>query len=118
GPVNVHEFEEVAKQKLHKLAYDFIAGGVEDEMTLRSNRAAYQHWYLVPRVMTDVSNVDTSATIFGVKVPAPILVAPTGGKNLVLPNAETIVAKACAKSKTLFCTGAGAERAVEEGEVN
>ena len=30
GPVNIHEFEEIAKRKLHKLAYDFIAGGVED----------------------------------------------------------------------------------------
>lgn len=114
GPVNVHEFEELAKRKLHKLAYDFIAGGVEDELTLRANREAYQHWYLVPRVLTDVSNVDTSAEVFGVKMPAPILVAPTGGKNLVLPNAETIVAKACAQSQTLFCTGSGAERAVGE----
>jgi hypothetical protein len=51
GPINVHEFEEVAKRKLHKLAYDFIAGGVEDELTLRANREAYTRWYLVPRVM-------------------------------------------------------------------
>lgn len=114
GPINVHEFEDVAKRKLHKLAYDFIAGGVEDEMTLAANREAYKHWYLVPRVMTDVSNVDTSAELFGVKMPAPILVAPTGGKNLVLPNAEAVVAKACAKTSTLFCTGSGAERAVDE----
>lgn len=116
GPVNVHEFEEAAKRKLHKLAFDFIAGGVEDEQTLRANRAAYEHWYLVPRVMTDVSNVDTSVTLFGAKVPSPILVAPTGGKNLVLPNAESIVAKACASSKTLFCTGSGAERATEDAD--
>lgn len=114
GPVNAHEFEEIAKRKLHKLAYDFIAGGVEDELTLRANRAAYERWDLVPRVMTDVSQVDTSSEILGVKVPAPILVAPTGGKNLVLPNAESIVARACANSKTLFCTGSGAERAVED----
>jgi 4-hydroxymandelate oxidase len=114
GPVNVHEFEEIAKGKLHKLAYDFIAGGVEDELTLQVNRTAFQHWYLVPRVMTDVSSVDTSVTLFGVKLPSPILVAPTGGKNLVLPNAESIVARACAKSNTLFCTGSGAERAVDD----
>lgn len=115
GPVNVHEFEALAKRKLHKLAYDFIAGGVEDELTLRANREAYRHWYLVPRVMTDVSKVDTSTELFGVRVPAPILVAPTGGKNLVLPDAETVVARACAKTTTLFCTGSGAERAVEDG---
>lgn len=114
GPVNVHEFEEVARKKLHKLAYDFIAGGVEDELTLRANREAFKHWFVIPRVLTDVSNVDTSVELFGVKLPHPILVAPTGGKNLVLPNAESIVAKACAKSNTLFCTGSGAERAVDD----
>ena len=114
GPVNVHEFEEIARRKLHKLAYDFIAGGVEDELTVRANREAFQHWYLVPRVMTDVSSVDISVTLFGVKLPSPLLVAPTGGKNLVFPNAEAVVARACAKSNTLFCTGSGAERAVED----
>lgn len=114
GPINVHEFEEEAKKRLHKMAYDFIAGGVDDELTLQANREAYKHWYLIPRVMTDVSNVDMSSTLFGVNIPAPILVAPTGGKNLVLPNAESIVAKACAASKTLFCTGSGAERAVSD----
>ncbi len=116
GPINVHEFEAVAKSKLHKMAYDFIAGGVEDELTLQANREAYKHWFLVPRVMVDVKDIDTSTELFGVKVPAPILVAPTGGKNLVLPNAESIVAKACAASKTLFCTGSGAERAIDGAE--
>ncbi|MBL8231184.1 MAG: alpha-hydroxy-acid oxidizing protein [Bryobacterales bacterium] len=114
GPVNVHEFEDIAKKKLHKLAYDFIAGGVEDELTLHANREAFKHWFLIPRVLTDVSNVDMSTEIFGVRVPQPILVAPTGGKNLVLPSAESIVAKACAKTNTLFCTGSGAERAVDD----
>ncbi|MCC6367918.1 MAG: alpha-hydroxy-acid oxidizing protein [Bryobacterales bacterium] len=118
GPVNIHEFEAVARRKLHKMAYDFIAGGVEDELTLRANREAYKHWYLVPRVMTDVSEVDTSLELFGARVPSPILVAPTGGKNLVLPNAEAVVAKACAKTNTLFCTGSGAERAVDEATAN
>src|SRR5229473_7978438 len=113
GPINVHEFEEVARRKLPKMAYDFIAGGVEDELTLQANRKAYEHWFLTPRVMTDVSNVDTSSELLGLKLPAPILIAPTGGKNLVIPNAESTVAKAATATKTLFCTGSGAERAVE-----
>src|SRR5437867_461285 len=47
GPVNVHEFEQAARRKMNKLAYDFIAGGVEDELTLEANRAAYTRGYLV-----------------------------------------------------------------------
>ena len=49
GPVNVHEFEAVARRKMNKLAYDFIAGGVEDELTLQANRAAYKRVVLLPR---------------------------------------------------------------------
>ncbi|MBI1790790.1 MAG: alpha-hydroxy-acid oxidizing protein [Acidobacteria bacterium] len=116
GPVNVHEFEAVAKQKLHKLAYDFIAGGVEDELTLRANREAYARWYLVPRVMVDVSKVDTSAEILGVKMKAPVIIAPTGGKNLVLPNADSVVGRAAVASDTVICTGTGVEKLLEESQ--
>jgi isopentenyl diphosphate isomerase/L-lactate dehydrogenase-like FMN-dependent dehydrogenase len=116
GPVNIHEFEEVAKRKLHKLAYDFIAGGVEDELTLRANRDAYTRWHLVPRVMVDVSKVDTSIELFGSKLEAPILIAPTGGKNLVLPDADSVVAKAALASKTLICSATGVQKLLAEGE--
>ncbi|MFN3324515.1 MAG: alpha-hydroxy acid oxidase [Bryobacteraceae bacterium] len=116
GPVNVHEFEEVAKRKLHKLAYDFIAGGVEDELTLRANREAFKRWYLVPRVMIDVSEIDTSVELFGTKLKSPILIAPTGGKNLVLPDADAVVAQAALKSETLICSSTGVQKLLADGE--
>src|SRR5262249_52243617 len=111
-----HEFEEAAKRKMHKLAYDFIAGGVEDELTLKANRAAYQRVYLVPRVMVDVSKVDTSVEILGMKLDAPIIIAPTGGKNLVMPNAESVMAKAAMNSNTLICSATGVEKLLDESQ--
>lgn len=116
GPVNVHEFEEVAKRKLHKLAYDFIAGGVEDERTLRANREAYGHWDIVPRVMVDVSQIDTSVELFGIRMASPILIAPTGGKELVMPGADEVVAKAALKSRTVLCSATGAKKLLDDGE--
>lgn len=116
GPVNVHEFEAIAKRKLHKMAYDFIAGGVEDELTLQANREAYKRWYLVPRVMTDVSEVDTSVELFGTRLPSPILIAPTGGKNLVLPDADVVVAKAALATNTLVCSATGVQKLLADGE--
>jgi len=116
GPINVHEFEDVARRKLHKFAYDFIAGGVEDERTLNANREAYGHWDLVPRFMVDVSNIDTSLELFGVKLDHPIIIAPTGGKELVMPGADEVVAKAALKSKTLLCSATGAKKLLDEGE--
>jgi isopentenyl diphosphate isomerase/L-lactate dehydrogenase-like FMN-dependent dehydrogenase len=116
GPVNVHEFEEVAKRKLHKMAYDFIAGGVEDELTLRANREAFARTYLVPRVMVDVSEIDTSIELFGDRHEFPIFIAPTGGKNLVMPNADEVVAQAALKTRTLICTATGVQKLLNEGQ--
>lgn len=114
--VNVHEFEAYCQKKLNKLAYDFIAGGVEDEQTLRANRAAFEKVFVVPRVMRDVTNIDTSTTVLGVPMQVPIVIAPTGGKNLVLPNADEIVAKAALASKTPMCSATGVSKLLEEGE--
>ena len=116
GPVNVHEFEAVARRKMNKLAYDFIAGGVEDELTLQANRAAYKRVVLLPRVMVNVEKVDTSTEILGMKLDAPILIAPTGGKNLVMPNAESVMARAAVKSNTLICTATGVEKLLDESQ--
>jgi isopentenyl diphosphate isomerase/L-lactate dehydrogenase-like FMN-dependent dehydrogenase len=116
GPINVHEFEEVAKRKMHKLAYDFIAGGAEEEYTLRANRQAFGRWYLVPRFMKDVSKIDTSSTVFGSKVPFPFFISPTGGKNLVMPNADETVAQAALATQTPICTATGVNKILEEGK--
>lgn len=117
-PVNVHEFEAIARRKLHKIAYDFIAGGAEDEQTVRANREAFGRVFLVPRVMVDVTAVDTSVEIFGSKLESPILIAPTGGKSLVMPGADEIVATAAANAGTLICSAAGAEKLAKAGRVH
>jgi 4-hydroxymandelate oxidase len=106
-PVNLHEMEEIAKNKIHKLAYDFIAGGVEDELTLRANREALNRIYLRPRVMVDVSKVDPSVELLGKKLDFPILLAPTGGKNLVIPDADRVAAQGAAATKALYVVASG-----------
>src|SRR5436309_367239 len=92
-PVNLHEFEEPAKRKIHKLAYDFIAGGAEDELTLRANREAWGRVRLRPRAMVDVSKIDPSVELLGKKLAYPTLLAPTGGKNLVIPEGDLVAAQ-------------------------
>ena len=116
GPINVHEFEEIARRNLPKLAYDFIAGGVEDEQTLRANREAFGRVFLLPRVMVDTTTVDISASILGQKVASPIMIAPTGGKNLVIKGADETVAKAAVKTGTLICSATGVQKLLQEGQ--
>jgi len=116
GPVNVHDFEEVARKKLHRLAYDFIAGGVEDEYTLRANREAFGRVAILPRVMVDTTDVSTEIELLGMKLKSPIIIAPTGGKNLVIRNADEIVAQAALARETLICSAVGVQKILQEGK--
>ena len=61
GPVNVEEFEAIARDRLEKSVYDYYAGGADDEITVRSNREAFSRLRLKYRVLVDVSRVDPSA---------------------------------------------------------
>ena len=116
GPVNIHEFEEAAKRKMHRLAYDFIAGGVEDEYTLRANREAFGRVAILPRVMIDTTDVSTEIDLLGLKLKSPIIIAPTGGKNLVLQNADEIVAQGALARDTLICTATGVNKLLQDGK--
>ncbi len=116
GPVNLHEMEDVAKKKIHKMAYDFIAGGVEDEITLRANREALTRIQLRPRVMVDVSRIDPSLELLGKKMEYPIILAPTGGKELVIEDGDLTAAKGAAATKTIYVvSSAGFKRDLGEG---
>jgi len=115
GPMSLQDMEEVAKKKIHKLAYDFIAGGVEDEVTLRANREALNRIFLRPRVMVDVSKINPSVELLGKRMAFPILLAPTGGKNLVIPDGDRVAAQGAAATKTLYVVASGAWMSKLEG---
>lgn len=115
-PVNVMDFEPLAKAKLDKLAYDYVAGGSEDEVSLRDNRVAFEAIILRPRALVDVHKVDLSAELFGQKWQHPIFLSPAGGKNCLHPDGENTVARAAAASKTLHITNGGIQKLVDSGK--
>uniref|UniRef100_A0A453L503 FMN hydroxy acid dehydrogenase domain-containing protein n=1 Tax=Aegilops tauschii subsp. strangulata TaxID=200361 RepID=A0A453L503_AEGTS len=101
-PVNVREYQELAKKALSKMHYDYINGGAEDEHTLRDNIAAYGRILLRPRVLVDVSNIDMSTSLLGYNMPSPIIVAPTGSHKVANPEGEVATAKAAASCNSLM----------------
>ncbi|CAM9317686.1 unnamed protein product [Ectocarpus sp. 12 AP-2014] len=76
--VNVADYERHAKVVLPKGEFDYFAGGANDMVTLRENRAAYRRLRLRPRVLRDVSSVDTTRTVLGERMAHPIGISPTG----------------------------------------
>jgi isopentenyl diphosphate isomerase/L-lactate dehydrogenase-like FMN-dependent dehydrogenase len=104
-PVNLHEFEAVAKKSLSIQAYDYVAAGAGDELTLRANREAYSHYWIRRKVMIDVSKIDTSLELLGQRLEHPILLGPGGGKNIVAANGEALSAQAARQSNALMVGG-------------
>src|SRR5262245_54538162 len=64
-PACVMDFEPLAKAKLDPLAYDYLVGGSEDEVSLRDNRAGFDRIIIRPRALVDVHNIDLSIEMFG-----------------------------------------------------
>src|ERR1700675_4773495 len=75
--LDVFDFEPVMKQNVPPAHFGYMATGVDDELTLRANREGFQKFELRPRRLVDVSKIDMSADILGVKYSTPIIVAPT-----------------------------------------
>lgn len=95
-PISAEQLEQKAKEALAPEAFDYVAGGAGSEDTLRANRAAFQKWRIVPRMLRDITRRDLSIELFGARLIAPVLLAPIGQQAVVHPEAELAVARAAA----------------------
>ena len=82
------EIDAVARARVPKDLYDWIACGGGNQNTVKWNRKAYGRIKLRPRALVDVSKIDTRITLLGQELPFPILLAPTGGHKLFHPEGE------------------------------
>ncbi len=96
--LDVFDFEPVARKKLPPAHWGYLATGTDDDATIRANREGYAHWDLRARRLVDVSHIDPSVEILGVKWPTPIVINPVGSQRAFHPEGELAVARA-AKAK-------------------
>lgn len=111
---NLLELEDMARAKVPRAAFDYIAGGADDEVSLRRNREAFGRWALRPRVLVDVSKRDTSTTVLGTKVSMPVLVAPTAFHCLVHPEGEVATSRGAAAAGTVMVASTISTKSLEE----
>ena len=84
----VADYESAARQIMAPSVYEYVAGGAGDEISLRANRTAFDRIFLLPRVLRNVTPVDSSTTLFGKKLAAPILLAPIAYQCTMHPEGE------------------------------
>ena len=113
-PVNIFEYEEIARTRIEKGAYDFIAGGATDEITIRRTRAVFDSIMMRPSMLTDVSNRDLTTTVLGQEIAFPIMLDPAGNHGAAHPDAEIASVKAAGAAGTLMVLSSHASRTLED----
>lgn len=113
-PVNLHEYEPLARAKLGDMAWDYMAGGSGDERTLAWNRERLDATRLLPRVLHDVSHIDMRLKLLGLELPFPVLLAPTGFQRLFHPEGELATARGAGAAGALYTLSTPATTSLED----
>jgi glycolate oxidase len=90
----LHEIVAKARQNLNQNDWDYIVGATETETTLRRNRLAIDQLAFRPRVLRDVSRIDSTVQELGRRLRLPLLFAPVGALESFHPEAAAAVVRA------------------------
>jgi 4-hydroxymandelate oxidase len=113
-PVSLLEYEARAREVLPRAAFDYFASGAGCEVTVRENRSAFDALRLRPRVLVPVGTRDQSITLFGRRLPSPVVVAPMAFQKLAHPDGELATARACATAGAVLVASTVATVGLEE----
>src|SRR5579862_2582755 len=108
------DLQPLAKQVMTPMAFEYVSGGAGDERTLAWNTEAFARIRLRPRVLTDVSTLDTRVTLFGDALPLPVLLAPAAYHRLFHPEGERATARGAAHAGVPYCVSTCTTTPLEE----
>lgn len=105
------DFEAPARRYLPRPMYGYVSGGAETNASLHANRAAFDDFAFVPRVLVDVSARSTRTTLFGREYDAPFGIAPMGGSSMAAYQGDIVLARAAqAANVPMIMSGASLTR--------
>ena len=111
---SVADLRRIAERRLPGGVFDYIDGGAEDERTLQRNSAAFEQLEFRPRILRDVSNIDTSTTLLGQPLDFPLVLAPTGFTRIADSQGELAVARAAERAGIPYTLSTLSTRSIEE----
>jgi L-lactate dehydrogenase (cytochrome) len=94
--LSLEDFEAAARAHLPRPIFGYISGGSETNSSLRGNRAAFDEYAFVPRVLSDVTARTAKTTLFGHTYDAPFGLPPMGGTSLAAYQGDTVFARTAA----------------------
>jgi lactate 2-monooxygenase len=112
--IDLQSLEATARAAMSPEAFAYIAGGAGNEHTMAANRAAFEKYRIMPRMLCDVGIRDTTVTLFGRKLSSPFLLSPVGVLEMVNAEADLAVARAAAALGVPYIFSNQASRPMEE----
>ena len=112
--LSLADFESLARNHISHGAWERIQGGAADELTVRWNHEAYEHIRLRPRVLVDVSKIDTRVKLLGQELAFPILLAPVGAQGFVYPQGDLAAVRGAGAAQAILVISSSASWGVED----
>lgn len=114
GLINLFDFEKRAAEVMKKMAYEYVASGAADELTVQWNRQSLDNLKLNPSVLKAVSQLDTGISLFGDELPYPILIAPTAFHRIMHPEGELATARGAGAASATYVVSSFTTTPLEE----
>jgi glycolate oxidase len=95
--LTLQEIVAAARRNLAPGPWGYLVGGAETETTVRRNRLALDSIAFRPRVLRDVSRIDSSAAFLGRPVRLPVMLAPIGGLEALVEGGAAAAARGAAQ---------------------
>ncbi|KAL9581391.1 MAG: hypothetical protein Q9212_003922, partial [Teloschistes hypoglaucus] len=112
--LTISELEQHAAARMDKQTRDYYNEGADSGSTLLENSQAYAKYRIRPRVLRDISSIDTSVPLFGARNSIPLGVAPTAMQCLAHPDGEMATARACSKAGVVMGLSSFATTTLED----
>ncbi|NJD27246.1 MAG: alpha-hydroxy-acid oxidizing protein [Chloroflexi bacterium] len=112
--VTLADFEPIARGRMAGPAFDYVAGGSWDEVTLVENETAWQRFRFIPRVLRDVRTIDVAGAFLGRRSTIPVAVAPMAVQGMAHPDGEVEAVRGAAAAGIPYILSTSSSRTMEE----
>ena len=111
---NVEDLRKIARKRLPKGVFDYIDGAADTEWTMRENSSGFKRIAFRPRILRDVSNIETKTTLLGKTIDFPLVLAPTGFGRIAHSQGELAVARSADRANLPYTLSTLGTRSIEE----
>jgi 4-hydroxymandelate oxidase len=111
--LNVREFEPLARAALPAAHFGYLETGIDDDLTLQRNEAAFRDYEIRARRFVDLSRLDTGITLLGERWRIPVYLSAVSSMRAFHPEGEEAVARAAARRSAQMMVSTGSSASLE-----